>query len=418
MVNHSGRFKIDFVKVIKRSLKSFCFCLLLISVGEINAGEMLGRNASYHNLDHGHEALLISAMEKVRRGETRAALPLLEQLVSVNPKFKLAQLMYADLLLAQSRGISDFGNMSSAPYKQIVALREEAQARWQHYIVPPMQNKLPSSLVKLSEQQKYAIVVDMKNSRLFLYENNKGEPELIDDYYATIGKKGSGKYLEGDQKTPVGVYFVTSFIESKDLPDLYGDGAFPIDYPNAWDQRHGRTGYGIWLHGTPSATFSRPPRDSDGCVIVSNKDLNTISPYIQTGLTPVILAENINWISKDEWKSRQSSFDKHVEQWRKDWESRDADRYLSHYSRNYSGLGKDYGGWVEYKRRVNPTKRFIKIGISDKSIFLYPGEEALMVVTFKQDYSSDDTKRRFVKRQYWQMDKDGQWRIVYEGSVS
>lgn len=400
MANYSGRFQINTRELIVRSFRLIFIYLLIISAGQLNAGEMLGRKASIHNLDHGHETLLVSAMEKIRLGETQAALPLLEKLVSVNPKFKLAQLMYADLLLSQSRPIKDFGNMSSAPYQQIVSLREEAQARWRHYLTPPTQNKLPSSLVKLSSQQQHAIVVDMNTSRLYLYKNHKGEPRLIGDFYATIGKKGSGKYVEGDQKTPVGVYFVTSFIESNDLPDLYGDGAFPIDYPNAWDQRHGRTGYGIWLHGTPSATFSRPPRDSDGCVIVSNKDLNTISPYIQTGLTPVILADSINWISTNEWKSRQSQFDKYVEQWRKDWESRDADLYLSHYSRKYSGLGKDYDSWVEYKRRVNPTKRFIKIDISEKSIFLYPGEEALMVVTFNQNYVSDNIKRRFVKRQY------------------
>ena len=41
-----------------------------------------------------------------------------------------------------------------------------------------------------------------------------------------------------------------------------------------------------------------------------------------------------------------------------------------------------------------------------------------MVVTFKQNYVSDNIERRFVKRQYWQMDKDGEWRIVYEGSVT
>ena len=382
------------------------------------AGEMLASKARLHQLDHGHETLLVNALERVRQGDTRAALPLLERLVSVNPKFKLAQLMYADLLLAQSRPIRDFGSLPSAPYQQIVAMREEAQARWRHHLAPPQQNRLPSSLVKLSTQQKHVIVVDMHTSRLYLYENNQGEPRLLKDFYTTIGKKGVGKYVEGDQKTPVGVYFVTDFIEPEELPDLYGDGAFPIDYPNVWDQRHGRTGYGIWLHGTPSATYSRPPRDSNGCVIVSNKDLNTLAPHIRIGTTPVILADNIKWISRNEWKAKQAEFESYVEQWRRDWESRDADRYLSHYSKNYSGLGKDYNSWVAYKRRVNPAKRFIKIGLNDRSMFLYPGEDALLVVTFEQDYASDNVTRRFVKRQYWQQDKDGKWRIIYEGSVS
>lgn len=403
---------------VMRLLKLICIPLLICAGPVSYAGALLVGKAAVHSFEHGHETLLVGAMEKIRNGDPRAALPLLQQLVDENPKFKLAQLMFADLLLAQSRPINDFGNMSSAPYQQIVALREEAQARWRHHISPPVQNKLPSSLVKLSNQQQHAIVVDMKTSRMYLYKNHNGEPRLVKDFYATIGKNGGGKYAEGDQKTPVGVYFVTGFIEPEELPDLYGDGAFPIDYPNVWDQRHGRTGYGIWLHGTPSAIFSRPPRDSNGCVIVSNADLHTISTYIQTGLTPVILTDSIDWIPMSEWKSRQPQFDRYVEQWRKDWESRDADLYLSHYSRKYSGLGKDYDGWVAYKRRVNPAKRFIKVDISEQSMFLYPGEKALLVVTFDQNYVSDNIKRRFIKRQYWQMDKDGEWRIVYEGSVS
>lgn len=404
--------------LISRSFRYFCLFILLAVASTGSAGDMLAGKATAHNLDHGYEALLVSALDKIKHGDTRAALPLLEQLVSVNPKFKLAQLMYADLLLAQGRPLRDFGNISSAPYEQIVALREEARARWRHHLSPPVQNSLPSSLVKLSQQQQHAIVVDMSTSRLYLYENNAGVPRLVRDFYATIGKNGVGKYVEGDQKTPVGVYFVTGFIDPEELPDLYGAGAFPIDYPNAWDQRNGRTGYGIWLHGTPSATFSRPPRDSDGCVIVSNRDLQTISSYMKIGSTPVILADSIDWISTAEWESRQSRFDSYVEQWRQDWESRDAELYLSHYSRKYTGLGKDYESWVAYKRRVNPAKRFIKVGISGQSMFLYPGEDALLVVTFEQDYASDNIKRRFVKRQYWQMDKDGEWRIVYEGSVS
>ena len=100
---------------------------------------------------------------------------------------------------------------------------------------------------------------------MFLYKNQDGLPVYMDDFYVTIGKNGAGKIIEGDQKTPLGVYFVTRFIESGELPDLYGDGAFPINYPNIWDRRNGRTGTGIWLHGTPSTIFSRPPEDSDGC---------------------------------------------------------------------------------------------------------------------------------------------------------
>jgi murein L,D-transpeptidase YafK len=382
------------------------------------AGDMMSNRVALHSVDHGQEAALIRALEKIRGSQIDGAIEELHRLVEVNPNFRLAQLMYADLLLAKTRPISDFGSMPSASLGQIAALRDEARARWRHYLEPPPGDRIPGSLVRLSPDQRHVIMVNLVTSRLYLFENRDGVPHLVQDFYATIGKNGTRKDLEGDQKTPVGVYFITGFISPDKLPDFYGAGAFPIDYPNVWDQRHGRTGYGIWLHGTPSTTFSRPPRDSDGCVILSNRDLLALAGYIEPSRTPVVLAEDVQWLARDEWLERQQRFTSVVEKWRKDWESRDAERYLSHYSPSYKGLGLDYRAWVEHKRRVNPSKRYIKVGLSGESMFLYPGEDGLLVVTFEQDYSSDNFRRRFLKRQYWRMEEDGRWRIVYEGSVS
>jgi hypothetical protein len=171
------------------------------------------------------------------------------------------------------------------------------------------------------------------------------------------------------------------------------------------------------LHGTPSYTFNRPPRDSDGCLILSNQDLDSIAPYLG-GDTPFILAEGIEWIDENEWMQRQKRYASLIDEWRKDWESRNTDLYLGHYSREYSGLGMDYNNWVVYKKQVNPSKEYIRVGLTEKSIFLYPGEDDLIIVTFRQKYESDNLTRNFIKRQYWRMEKDGKWKIIYEGSVS
>jgi len=400
-------------------LLPICLCL---QAGAVRAQgiDLIVNHAALHPVDHVNERQLIDALEKIRADRIDEALAELRQLVNANPKFRLAQLIYGDMLLARSRPIHGFGDFPAATYEQLTAFRDEAVARWQHYMHPPPEGHghIPSALVKLSPKQTHAIVVDTSESRLYLFENDNGVPKLVDDFYATIGKKGANKLAEGDQRTPVGVYFVTGFIRPDKLPDLYGDGAFPIDYPNIWDQRNGRTGYGIWLHGTPSNTYSRPPRDSDGCIIVSNRDLDTIAPYMQSGTTPVIIADKVHWLARGKWRKRQAYYEKFVDQWRKDWESRDTDLYLSHYSPHYKGLGKDYENWVAYKKRINNSKQFIKVDISDRSMFLYPGEDGLLVVTFKQDYKSNNVQRHFVKRQYWRMQDDGTWRIVYEGSVS
>ena len=119
---------------------------------------------------------------------------------------------------------------------------------------------------------------------------------------------------QGDKKTPVGVYHVTSSLPTQRLGDFYGSGAFPINYPNEWDKRQGRNGHGIWLHGTPSNTYSRPPNASDGCVVLANMDLNAISRDLQIGLTPVIISNSIEWLSLDDWQNERSALQKNIDE--------------------------------------------------------------------------------------------------------
>ncbi|RKZ48600.1 MAG: hypothetical protein DRQ58_04120 [Gammaproteobacteria bacterium] len=405
------------MKITKTTLYSILMLLALLQVAE--AREQRKFQDTRENLSTRSENLLMSALENIAQSRIDEALIELEILKIINPKFALAQLVYADLMTAKNRRITGFGNSHGKYSEQIKALRDEILARWNYYKSPVDKTLIPSSLIQLSEKQDYVLVVDQSRHRMFLYKNQNGLPVYVDDFYVTIGKKGAGKIFEGDQRTPLGVYFVTRFIESNALPDLYGDGAFPLNYPNIWDRRNGRTGTGIWLHGTPSEIFSRPPEDSDGCVIISNDDLKNLAPYVDVDqITPVILAKKIKWETKAEWKKRQKSFFSYLEQWRKDWESRDVDLYLSHYSKDYEGLGKNYDSWAKHKRRVNKSKSFIKVNLADTSIFVYPdGTGPIMVVTFMQNYSSNSFTRAYRKRQYWKMEEDGNWRIIFEGSV-
>jgi len=324
-------------------LKNIVLFILFWNVNILAAENNLQSNilVSDRNLSVYSEKILISAVNNIKQHKIEKALEQLKELLKINPDFKVAQLIYADLMLSRSQPITDFGNIQNASFENINSLLSEIKARWDFHEEKIDENKLPSSLITLANTQRHVIIVDASESRLFLFENENGSPRIKSDFYVTIGKNGTEKYTEGDQKTPIGVYFVTGFIPSEDLPDLYGDGAYPIDYPNAWDQRHGRTGYGIWLHGTPSNTYSRAPKDSNGCVIVSNTDLNTLSEFIDEGKTPVIITNSINWLNKQEWELRNNKYNFLIEKWRQDWQSRDVDLNLQHYSKEYVGLGKD-----------------------------------------------------------------------------
>ena len=246
-----------------------------------------------------------------------------------------------------------------------------------------------------------------------MFENHDGTPELIADYYVSAGKNGVHKEREGDRRTPLGVYFFTGRL-SNSLPDKYGPVAFPVDYPNAWDRRHGRTGAGIWLHGVSSDTFSRPPLDSDGCIAMSNVDLLKIAPLLEPGSTPVIIGENVPWLSEAEAANQRARVQQSIESWRSDWQSGQGERYLAHYSTDFRGRGMNHSQWVAYKKQVTSNKAFIEVGISDLSIYGYPDEQNLIEVSFEQEYRSDRFASHARKQQYWRQSASGDWEIVGE----
>jgi murein L,D-transpeptidase YafK len=273
---------------------------------------------------------------------------------------------------------------------------------------------VPRNLLQIPQGVKHVIVVDASRSRLYLYENRQNVPRLVAEFYATLGKRGIDKLREGDQKTPIGVYHVTSRIPGAKLPDLYGSGALPIDYPNEWDRRAGRTGYGIWLHGVPSDTFARAPLASDGCIALANPDMDRLTALVDVGATPVIISERVEWEKSAVVRSEREAFARRLDEWRRDWESRDAGRYLAHYARDFRSGQADLQAWSTQKAAVNRSKTWIKVSIGNVSIFRNPGKDKVMVVTFDQDYRSSSLSQKSRKRQYW-VEEAGRWKIAYEG---
>ncbi len=164
------------------------------------------------------EAVLVEALNHVRRQRLDAALERLQGLVAKNPKFRLAQLVYGDLLLAKAQPIDRFGNLLSADEDRIAEFQEEARTRFGHHLFHAAKGTLPDSLIRLSPSQSTAVVVDVERSRLYVFENRGGLPHLVADYYASSGKNGAVKQTEGDRKTPVGVYFISEYIPDRKLP--------------------------------------------------------------------------------------------------------------------------------------------------------------------------------------------------------
>ena len=364
----------------------------------------------------GPEKALTGVLEALDSNRLDLATQRVESLIAAHPNFRLAHLIRGDLLLARARPLETFGNVpKTVPREKVDDLRAEALLRLRAVRDRPNGERVPRYILQMHAEQRYALVVDSRRSRLYVFENVGGRAHFIADYYVTLGKNGMEKTREGDQKTPIGVYHVTANLPRQKLSDFYGAGAFPINYPNAWDRRLGRNGHGIWLHGTPSDTYSRPPRASDGCIVLANADLEAVARSVQIGLTPVIIADEIQWTDAASLETDRKALAETFEAWRAAWEKRDTERYLSHYAARFSSGDQNLAEWSAHKRTVNASKSWIKVGVS-KVAMLQDPRENFVVVSFDQDYRSDNLSNVMRKRQYW-IKTDGRWRILYEGAA-
>lgn len=359
---------------------------------------------------------LASSLLAISESRMPEALTAVDQLTQQHPNFRLAHLVKGDLLLARAHPLQTLGNPGGPRSTDLEQLRDEARQRVRALTDLLPNDKIPAYLLTLDESYRHALVVDASRSRLYVYANRAGTPVRVADFYVTIGKAGAGKQKEGDNRTPIGIYSISGFKAPRELTDFYGSGAFTLSYPNEWDTRQGRNGHGIWIHGSPSNTYSRAPRASEGCVVLANDDLTRLGQYIQTGKTPVIIAEQIEWVSHDALDARRSDLAAAIDQWRQDWESRDTARLLNHYSASFRSGPQNLQAFGASKQTVNAAKSWIKVGLNNVSLMLYPDRPDFALVSFVQDYQSNNLNDRTAKRQFWSRE-NGRWKIIHETSL-
>lgn len=364
------------------------------------------------------EARLLDIYRLVGAGNTRDALKQARALVEDVPNFQLAQLVYADLLSAQTAPLRAFGAApgyvsSFAPPDRLTQLREEAARRIQALRDRPPAGAIPHQFIELPPSSAHAIAVDASRSRLYLFANTPQGMKLLADHYVSLGRLGVEKSVAGDQRTPVGVYFVTSRLEGKQLTDFYGTGALPLNYPNEYDKRLGRTGNGIWLHGVPRDNYARSPHSTDGCVVMSNPDLDSLLRQVEPRSTPVLIAQRLEWVPPTAVAPDRSRVRNLIEGWRAARTSGDLNRSLAFYSPQFQP-GSDPVKWRRTLERDVQSLKGRNTQIKDLSVLTWHDKSEIMVVTFGEVLAGQRSGP--IKRQYWGQE-NGLWKIFYEGVI-
>ena len=267
--------------------------------------------------------------------------------------------------------------------------------------------KAPPVIVE-NPKNHYVFLVE-KMSQYLLIFNGK---ELVGMYPVTTGKNIGNKWSEGDGKTPEGIYYFTQFIPPENLSDIYGGLAAVLNYPNPYDKLLGKTGSGIWLHGSNERNRNYLPFSTRGCIVADNKALEEkIFPKINLNNTLIGIYKVLpRTLHVDDIKN-------YIFTWKKAWENKEFDKYISFYSQNFKWKGGGLKEWVAYKQRTVLGKKFIKVKISHLTILAFRenlnDKPTYYVAEFLQEYTSDTYSDRGIKRIYI-LNEKGKLKILAE----
>ena len=257
------------------------------------------------------------------------------------------------------------------------------------------------------------LVAETDTYTLHRYRRDAAGAVSVESYPMSIGQMGAGKRREGDLKTPYGIYFVVDRIDTTPLHPKYGSAAFPVDYPNARDRQLARTGDGIWLHGVLPGTERPIPRDTDGCVALTNDVLVSLVPHVKPLRTPLIVTRKMQPTAEPD--ATRDELEIRVASWVSSLDRGSLIDYLAHYAAGFSYQGLDLEAWSVLQFDELARGDVEGITVSELFIAADAEETGLYVARFTLRVAlSDGTARQQWKRLYWRRDDDGALRIVTE----
>jgi len=232
-------------------------------------------------------------------------------------------------------------------------------------------------------------VVDKTKKKLEVISYNGGITKKLFSSSVIVGKNGD-KLLEGDLKTPIGVYQLTRRFTPNDR--YLGPLAFSLSYPNLLDKLAKRNGGGIWIHGYPLDGQRTDELKTKGCVAMQNDTLMKFDDVVDHKKTLAFIYED----KRPEASAKDIAvIISGLLGWKKTWSESDIENYLKFYDKNFERYdGMSLEKFKSMKRAIFSKKEKKRISFSNFLITPYPNlkNDRLFRVSFYEDYVSDTHK--------------------------
>ncbi len=256
------------------------------------------------------------------------------------------------------------------------------------------------------------LTCDKNSSTLSLYKLDENSTyKLKREYSAFTGKRSGDKKVEGDLKTPLGIYLIEERLDkSTKLDPFYGPLAFVTSYPNIYDKVQGKTGSGIWLHGLP---IKRERDDfTRGCIAINNTNIECLDENIDIDKTILIINQNKHaQITKEKLNLLLTQ----LFEWRYSWLYNDIQNYLSFYADDFIRYDrmkiKQFSKYITQTFEKNEKKIIL---FNNINIIPYPNTQDIYQITFKEYYKSNTIEDNKDKTLLVKIDKFNNLKIFIE----
>jgi murein L,D-transpeptidase YafK len=307
-------------------------------------------------------------------------------------------------------------------------------------VLPPVPAAAPPEpeMIHLPENGFYLIACK-RDRTLYAYRRVGDAWEKAVAYPMAIGRAFGDKSDAGDLRTPEGRFWITGLFPGASKGPIYGPLVLTLNYPRPGDEAEGKSGQGIWIHGTE---MGKLPSYTHGCLSLANEDMLALSAFADVGTPLVILPDDVapdpgkqmdlagmereypsilsaygrktkadtlakakalkeagDFVVKESrdfpelsmqnlsGKDKQAILDR-LTQWREDWSSRSVEKYGENYDPDFRDKdGRDKQSFLERKSKIFESKSKIKMEIASPQI--EPEGYSRVKVSFRQDYLAE-----------------------------
>jgi murein L,D-transpeptidase YafK len=259
----------------------------------------------------------------------------------------------------------------------------------------------------------FVVVVDKKTFQTHICNYNDGKLDVVKTFRTTMGQKTGDKMMEGDKKTPEGIYEFLFRAQAPQLKPKFGPRAIYVGYPDSMDKSGAKTGFDILIHGTDDPARLEKQYDSLGCMVLDNDNVKVLYDTVKMHDTKVIITKDFSKLQNTPRLEQAKAF---FAKWLKAWNDKDISTYLESYADEFRIDGMNRLTYAKYKDSLNKKYESINVTATDVHYYFH---EKYDLITYTQHYSSTFPGGKpaysgVSRKNLYIQDRNGSYRIILE----